>query len=218
MLRLDVAEPPADEREQRIFLSTALLAALYIASILLRRRGPVYGWLTARSARPGVASSSLGVWLMSRRPIRAGSGPWRRRVAARSRAPRAGRRLRDRLIAVAAAIVLWRRRHPPADHRHRRFAVAPALSVPLTAPDSGMVAGVYVREGTRVDGRHAAACEVRDLDLERAGARDRPPGGFAGGPRGPGPAGGPGDEIARLEAERAAEAGAARRHAAEQRR
>jgi multidrug efflux pump subunit AcrA (membrane-fusion protein) len=47
------------------------------------------------------------------------------------------------------------------------FAVAPALSLPLTAPDSGLVARVYVREGTRVEAG-MPLLQVRDLDLERA--------------------------------------------------
>ena len=45
VLRLDVPAPPADEREQRIFLIYSLLAAWYIASIMLVVAGTVYGWL-----------------------------------------------------------------------------------------------------------------------------------------------------------------------------
>ena len=56
LLRLDLPMPPADEREQRIFLVYGLLAAWYIASIMLLVAGTVYGWLEpARSAWPACA-------------------------------------------------------------------------------------------------------------------------------------------------------------------
>ena len=45
VLRLDLPAPPADEREQRIFLIYSLLAAWYITSIMLLVAGTVYGWL-----------------------------------------------------------------------------------------------------------------------------------------------------------------------------
>jgi multidrug resistance efflux pump len=47
------------------------------------------------------------------------------------------------------------------------FAVAPALSVSHTAPDSGIVARVYVREGTRV-AAGMPLLQVRDLELEHS--------------------------------------------------
>ena len=37
--------PPADEREERIFLTYGVLAAVYITSALVIVAGVVYGWL-----------------------------------------------------------------------------------------------------------------------------------------------------------------------------
>ena len=73
-----------------------------------------------------------------------------------------------------------------------RFVAAPALLVPLTAPDSGIVDRVYVREGTRVEAGMPLVA-VRDLDLERAGLASGAPGRLAGRSRGAGPGRGPAD-------------------------
>ena len=52
------------------------------------------------------------------------------------------------------------------------FAVAPALSVPLTAPDSGHRRRVYVREGTRVEAGMPLLAGARPRP-RAGGARDR---------------------------------------------
>src|SRR6476620_9701843 len=70
VLRLDAPAPPADEREQRIFLIYSLLAAWYITSIMLVVAGTVYGWMDRALGAAGVALFVLGVWLISRSAIR----------------------------------------------------------------------------------------------------------------------------------------------------
>jgi len=203
VLRLDAPQPPADEREQRIFLIYGLLAAWYITSIMLFVAGTVYGWMDRALGAAGVALFVAGVWLMSRNAIRSGlqtvADAWRE-----FRARLSGRRLRDRLALAGAVFLLAGAIIPRPITVTGSFAVAPALSVRLTAPDSGIVAGVFVREGTRVDAG-MPLLQVRDLDLERAtletGRRVDSLAARVTQARAAGRA----DETARLEAERATE-------------
>jgi putative peptide zinc metalloprotease protein len=166
VFRLEAPEPAADERERRIFLIYSLLAAWYIGSIMLVVAGTVYGWLDRALGVAGIALFVLGVWMLTRGAIRRGLGmaaeTWRE-----VRAKAATRRLRDRLLLAVAVVIVAGALIPRPITVTGRFAVAPALSVPLTAPDSGLVARVYVREGTRVEAG-MPLIQVRDLDLERA--------------------------------------------------
>jgi multidrug efflux pump subunit AcrA (membrane-fusion protein) len=215
VLRLDVPEPAADEREKRIFLIYSLLAFWYITSIMLVVAGSVYGWLDRALGLAGGAVFVLGVWLMFRGEIRSavqtGAAAWRE---FRSRV--AARRLRDRLAFGLALALLIGALVPRPITVTGPFAVAPALSVPSTAPDSGIVATVYVREGTRVEAGMPLV-QVRDLDLERAtletGRRVDSLGARAAQARATDRA----DETARLEAERAIESARLDGMAAQQR-
>jgi putative peptide zinc metalloprotease protein len=166
VFRLDAPEPAADERERRIFLIYSLLAAWYIGSIMLMVAGIVHGWLDRALGAAGAALFVLGVWMLARGAIRRGIGmageAWRE-----VRAKAATRRLRDRLLVAAVLVIAAGALIPRPITVTGRFAVAPALWVPLTAPDSGLVARVYVREGTRVEAGMPLLL-VRDLDLERA--------------------------------------------------
>ncbi len=82
------------------------------------------------------------------------------------------------------------------------FTAAPALSMPLTAPDSGVVHRVYVREGTRVDAG-MPVLEIRDLELERQAAAGRRVVDSLAGRESQARASGRTGEMARLSAERA---------------
>jgi biotin carboxyl carrier protein len=166
ILRLDVPMPPADEREQRIFLIYALLAAWYITSIMLLVAGTVYGWLDGALGVAGGALFVLAVWLLLRDSIRSVFQVVRT-AWQEMRARFATRRLRDRLLMLGMAVLVIGTVIPRPITVGGGFAVAPALSVRLTAPDSGLVAGVYVRQGTRVEAGMPLV-QVRDLDLERA--------------------------------------------------
>jgi putative peptide zinc metalloprotease protein len=166
VFRLDFPMPPADEREQRIFVVYGVLAAWYIVSIMLVVAGTVYGWLDRALGVAGGALFALGFWLMARQAVRSAAGTvaagWRE-----LRGKAAARRLGDRLLAGAVVLLVLGAVVPRPITVTGRFALAPALSIPLTAPDSGLVAEVYVREGSRVEAGMPLA-EVRDLDLERA--------------------------------------------------
>ena len=166
VLRLDVPMPAADEREQRIFVVYALLAAWYISSIMLFVVGTVYGWMNQALGAIGGALFVLAILLLSRGAIRGmfqlGRTAWRE-----ARARVATRRLRDRVLVAGLALLVLGAVIPRPITVTGDFALAPALSVRLTAPDSGLVAGVYVRQGTRVEAGMPVV-QVRDLDLERA--------------------------------------------------
>jgi putative peptide zinc metalloprotease protein len=203
VFRLDVPEPVAEEREQRIFLIYSLLALWYITSIMLLVAGSVYGWLDRALGLAGGAVFVFGVWLMFRSEIRSavqtGVAAWRD-----FRARVAGRRLRDRIAIVAGLVLVAGAVIPRPITVTGSFAVAPALSVPLTAPDSGIVAGVYVREGTRVEAGMPLV-QVRDLDLERAALETGRRVDSLAAREAQARAAGRADETARLEAERATE-------------
>ena len=204
VLRLDLPAPPADEREQRIFLIYSLLAAWYITSIMLLVAGTVYGWLDRAFGLAGGALFLLVVWLLSRNGLRSLgqtlAASWRE-----LRARAATRRLRDRLLAAAAIVILAGALIPRPITVAGPFVVAPALSVALTAPDSGLVGRVFVREGTRVEAGMPLV-QVRDLDLEReALTTERRADSLAARVAQARAAGANGD-VARLEAERASDA------------
>jgi putative peptide zinc metalloprotease protein len=166
LLRLELPMPPADQREQRIFLVYSLLAAWYIASIMLLVAGAVYGWLDRALGQAGGALFVAGLWWLSRGVVR--STVRTLGTAGReARARLAGRRLRDRILMGVAAVLLIGAVVPRPITVAGDFTVAPARSVSLTAPDSGLVAEVYVREGTRVE-PGMPLLQIRDLELERA--------------------------------------------------
>jgi multidrug resistance efflux pump len=116
-----------------------------------------------------------------------------------------GRRLRDRILIGAGILLVAGALIPRPITVTGRFAVAPALSVRLTAPDSGLVASVYVREGTRVSAG-MPLLQVRDLDLERVTLATTRHVDSLAARESQARAAGRADETARLEAERATEA------------
>jgi putative peptide zinc metalloprotease protein len=165
VFRLELPAPPADEREQRIFFIYGVLGAWYISSIMLVVAGTVYGWLDRALGLAGGVLFALGVWMLTRQAIRGAA-----RTAAGGlrelRARLATRPLRDRIFAGVAGVVVLGAIVPRPITVAGPFTLAPALSLPLTAPDSGIVSEVYVRQGTRVEAGMPLV-ELRDLDMER---------------------------------------------------
>jgi putative peptide zinc metalloprotease protein len=165
VLRLDVPRPPADDREQRIFLIYAALSATYITLILSFFAGNAYGWLSRSLGLLGVLLFAAGAWGFLRR--RFGGLRETATMVLRKHGPRwkAGR-LGRRLMAGATALILLGVLVPWPITISGRFTVAPAVAIPLTAADSGFVIGVQVREGTRVPAG-APVLKIRNLELER---------------------------------------------------
>jgi putative peptide zinc metalloprotease protein len=203
LLGMDAAEPPVDEREQRIFLWYGVLAAIYTGFILYAFAGILYGWLDRALGALGILLFGLGLWLMLRGPIREyGSAAMlaARRQVARFRGQRV-----QRVGMAVAAIVLLGLVVPWPVTVTGRFAAAPALSIALVAPEDGIVDRVLVREGTRVR-VGAPLVEIRNLTLERQAAASQRSTDSLASREMQARALGRGDDIGRLEAERLAEA------------
>jgi putative peptide zinc metalloprotease protein len=168
VLGQDLPMPPADEREQRIFLLYGTLAAAYTSMIFLVTAAIAYGWVSRVLGGVGIAALVLVLWLVTRQARR----DLRRTVAAAWRELQAkwapetkARRFRRPAIAllllvVAAGFLPW---PISADGA---FVVAPGSTWPVIAPDSGLVFEVSVTEGARVRAGDPLVL-VRNLELER---------------------------------------------------
>jgi hypothetical protein len=169
VLRLERPMPPADEREQRIFLLYGATAAGYTGLILLVVGAVAYGWVSRAFGAMGVLFLLL-VILMTIRPL-----------------------LREARRTVAEVLAGWRARVAGGDSRRRRmggyalggvagialaglapwtitvtgpFVVAPARGGVVVAADTGVVLEVLVREGSSVSAGDRLA-SIRNLELER---------------------------------------------------
>jgi hypothetical protein len=203
LLGMDVAEPPVDEREQRIFLLYGVLAAAYTGFILYVFAGLVYGWLNRALGALGVLLFAVGFWFMLRATIREyGSATM---LAARRQIARLRGQPVKRIGLVVGAIVLLGAIVPWPVTVTGRFAAAPALSIPLVAPEDGIVDRVLVREGTRVR-VGAPLVEIRNLSLERRAAASQRITDSLAAREAQARALGRADDIGRLGAERLAEA------------
>jgi putative peptide zinc metalloprotease protein len=171
VLRMDLPEPPADEREKRVFLIYGILASVYISAILLFFASTSYGWLTRWLGAVGLIVFLISMVLTLQGPVRS----WVRTVRAALREKQLSWRqgpVRRRLLGIALAVVILGAVIPWPITVSAPFRVAPALSIPLTAPDSGFIDRVLVREGTRTVPA-APLLRIRNLELEREAARSR---------------------------------------------
>ena len=170
-LGLELAMPAADEREQRIFALYGTLAAAYTGMIFLVAGAIAYGWLSRIFGAVGVAALVLVVWLVTRqarRNLRRAVGDAWRELRAKWTAGGKGRRVRNGLTAVAAAVALAGLAPWPITITGP-FVVSPSGSAVVVAPDSGVVSEVLVREGSTV-GAGASLATIRNFDLERDAA------------------------------------------------
>jgi putative peptide zinc metalloprotease protein len=167
VFRLEAPMPPADEREQRIFLIYGALAAAYILSLFFFVAGVVYGWLDQWLGAIGVVLFVAAIWLMAREPImewlRTLRAVWLERQAGfgqfwRSRRALAGAGLA--LILLLGAII-----QRPITVTGP-YTVVPAARFALVAPDSGVVFQLLAPEGTVVEAG-APVVRIRNLALER---------------------------------------------------
>jgi putative peptide zinc metalloprotease protein len=171
LLRLDLPEPAADDREKRIFLWYGLLAVAYISFTLGFTAAVAYGWLNRVLGTVGLVIFAVAAWRTVRKPLLEGGRylvtAWRSRSAVLR-----GRTMRQRLLFGLGAVVIIGLVVPRPITVTAPFAVAPALSLPVTAPDSGLIQRVYVREGTGVT-PGTPLIEMRNFDLERAAFTSR---------------------------------------------
>jgi putative peptide zinc metalloprotease protein len=165
VLRLDVPQPPADDRERRVFLLYGLLSTAYITLVLTLFGALVFGWARRALGAIGVAAFALLLWSALRRPLR----EWGRAVAtaARERARRLPPRT-GRLTAVAAVLGLAVLLLVPCPVQvGGRFVTAPAAEAELGASeDDAIVDRVMVGEGARV-AAGTPLVRLRHFDTER---------------------------------------------------
>jgi putative peptide zinc metalloprotease protein len=171
VLRMELPEPPADEREKRVFLIYGILASVYISAILLFFASTSYGWLTRWLGAVGLIVFLISITMTLQGPVRS----WVRTVRAALREKQLSWRrapVRRRLLGIALAVVIIGAVVPWPITVSAPFRVAPALSIPLTAPDSGFIDRILVREGTRT-APATPLLRIRNLELEREAARSR---------------------------------------------
>jgi putative peptide zinc metalloprotease protein len=168
-LGLDLPMPPADEREQRIFLLYATLAAAYTGSIFLVICTVAYGELSRAFGAMGVALLVVAVWISTRRTrlrLRDAAADAWREIGARPRL-RAGLRRAGYGIGAGAAVIALGGFVPWPITATGPFVVASGSSGVLVAPDSGVIFEVLVREGGSVRAG-APLAVIRNLELERS--------------------------------------------------
>jgi putative peptide zinc metalloprotease protein len=163
VFRLEAPEPPADERERRIFLTYGALAAGYISLILAFCAVNSYGWLSRTLGAVGLVVFVIGAVVVLRRQLRG----WGQTIVLALRKHGAALRARRfRVLGAAVLLILFGFLLPRPITISGPFTVAPGTVVPLAAPDSGIVSQVSVREGTLVPAG-APLLKVRNLALQR---------------------------------------------------
>lgn len=165
VLRLDVPEPPADDRERRIFLIYGVLAAVYITFILGLVAAWALGWVGRALGALGIAVALGGMMFMLWSPIR----QWWTSVRSAVREHRLRDRLRSRsgrLVTAGGGLLLAGIVVPRPLTVDAGFTAAPVRMMVSVAPDSGVAEAVLVTEGMRVT-RGAPLVRLRNRDLER---------------------------------------------------
>ena len=165
VLRLKAPAPPADPREQRIFVIYAVLASIYIVLILSVFAAGSYVGLQRWFGALGIVLFLGGVVMTLYRPVRS----WYRtlRIALREHAGYwSENRRRRNLILSGVTILLLGALIPCPITVGGRFQVVPTISIPHVAPDSGVIVRVQGREGTQVS-PGAPLVHIRNLELER---------------------------------------------------
>jgi multidrug efflux pump subunit AcrA (membrane-fusion protein) len=165
VLRLEVPEPPATDRERRVLLTYGVLAAAYALIFFT-----IFGlWLMGRAGQAFGALGVLTVLTLVFALVRKGVVAWWRSAATAlhgRRATRArGPRWRGLLVGALAALLIlalmpWTLTTTGA------FVVAPVRTLDVTASDSAVIAAIYVREGVRVEAG-APLARLIDRKLER---------------------------------------------------
>jgi putative peptide zinc metalloprotease protein len=167
VLRRDLPMPPADEREERIFLIYGALAAAYITSALLIVAGVVYGWLDRWLGAVGGVLFLIAIWLMARESVfglfRGAQQIWREQHARLTGFWRSRRAVTLAIIAIVVALGFLIRRPITVTGG---FEAAPASRFALVSPDSGVVFQLLAAEGAMVE-PGAPVVMIRNLALER---------------------------------------------------
>jgi hypothetical protein len=165
LFRLEFPKPPADVREERIFLIYGALAAVYIVLIMGLFAASTLGWLNRWLGLIGVLIFALAASAAIAPTVK----EWARTLKLAVRTHRSrwqNNRVRTRLALGIAAVLVLGFVVPWPVTVSGPLVVAPSLAIPLIAPDSGTIERVRVREGSRV-AAGAPLLVIRNLELER---------------------------------------------------
>ena len=165
VFQLEVPPPPADERERRIFLIYGGIAAVYIPLALALFAAASFGWLSRWLGALGIVIFLVSAFLTLRAPGKMLLQTIKASVQ-RRRGDSNRQRWTRRLLLGAAAVVVLGAIVPWDIHLVAPFRVAPIFSVMQSAPDSGVIQRVLVREGSSVTSG-STLLEIRNLSLER---------------------------------------------------
>jgi multidrug efflux pump subunit AcrA (membrane-fusion protein) len=149
VLRLDLPEPAVTDREKRVFIIYGALAVAYIGTLLSVVGLWVVGRAQAALGAIGVIVAIALVLVLMRRGI----VEWGRSIALGLRgwrSAREGTRWWRWPVGVFAGVVVLLALLPWTLTTSGRFVVAPLGTMEVTAPDSGLIAAVFVREGVEV--------------------------------------------------------------------
>jgi putative peptide zinc metalloprotease protein len=168
LLRLELPEPPVSDREKRVFLIYGTLAVCYVTFLLGLIGSWVVGWSRAALGAIGAAIAVAGILALARHAIVEWSRAVMLAVRTRRAEKKAGGWRRFAFLAasgvliavIVMALVPWNLT------ASGRFVLAPVRKMDLVAPDSGILADVFVREGTRVPAG-APVARIVDRSLER---------------------------------------------------
>jgi putative peptide zinc metalloprotease protein len=164
VFRLELPKPSATAYEERVFLTYGSLSATYIAAILAFIVALTLGWAQQALGALGVVLG-VGVLLVL---LRKRIVEWWRIASLAVRAQRGTgmRLLRRRRIIVGATVLIVILILPWPLTALGHFVVRPVSSRVITAPDSGVVAQVFVSEGMQV-GAGSPLVRLVDASLDR---------------------------------------------------
>ena len=146
VFRLEAPEPPATARERRVFLVYGALASAYVASLFAFLASLAFGWAQRALGAAGVVFLALALAITTRNTI----VEWTRTVLLALRAARA-RRPRFAVVGLGAAIVMILLLVAPWNvTTNGQFTAAATRTQSIVAPDSGVVADVFVTGGSHV--------------------------------------------------------------------
>ena len=146
LFRLESPEPPATARERRVFLAYGALASVYISGLFAFMAALALGWAQRALGAAGAVFLVLALLIATRKTI----AEWARTIVLAVRAARARRR-RSTPILIGVVVVLIALMFAPWSlTTGGRFITAATLTQAIVAPDSGVVADVFVSGGTRV--------------------------------------------------------------------
>lgn len=161
VFRLELPRPAATAYERRVFLIYGALATVYIASLFIFVSLLAFGWANKAFGALGLLVVAGVVLSLVRHKV----AQWSRLIlrAVKGRVATHRRRrwgLATVVLLVAGLFLPWTLTSPG------RFVVRPIVSRPVTAPDSGVVAQVFVSEGMHVDAG-APLIRLVDVAIER---------------------------------------------------